>query len=120
MSKIIIIIYYLSSDDEQPASQERDFPVIKRFDDIYDTDSISTSSSKSTSSISKDGNKHVLFDVERPRVKRKQPRPTSWNPEPSLRQRRRQETADGKGGNLDGDLGYDKRLGSVSEELVQK
>lgn len=62
----------------------------------------------------------MLLDVERTGVEGEPPRPTPGKPELGGRQHRRHEVANGKGGNLDGDLGYDEGLRPVGEELVEK
>lgn len=62
----------------------------------------------------------MLLHVKRSRVQRKLFRPEPRDPELGLGQHRSQEMADGECGHLNGDLGNDERLSSVSEELVEE
>ena len=113
-------MFYLCGDDEKPTGQERYAPTVKGFDNINYINRISRTRSESTSSICKDANENMLFHVKCTRVQRKCFGSETWDPKLGLGQNRSHEVANRKCGNLDCDLGYDKRLCTVREELVEE
>ncbi|KAK9905187.1 hypothetical protein M0R45_000384 [Rubus argutus] len=111
----------LGSYNKQPTSDERDLPEIKLFDDGNNPNSVSRARAESTSGISKYGNQHMLFYVERARIQGNHVlRPESGDPELGGGEDSGHEVAYGERCHLDSDLGDDEGLLSVVEELVEK
>ena len=60
---------YLSGQDDGQSSQERDVPVVKSFNNVYDHDCICIPITEGHAGIGEDGDEYMLFHIERPRVK---------------------------------------------------
>lgn len=94
------LITYLSCHDEEPASHEANFPVVKGADDVDDAEGISRAVPKGGTCIREDGNEHVLLHVEWTRVQRELPLPEPGDPKPFCGKHAGHEAPNGKRRNL--------------------